>query len=168
MNCCIHDDLPSCVGEVDACRAPKVASAATSELIPSVLAVWRQVTPVTVRRFRRVASVHTGRVEYFAPLLALAVVVVLGVVSRWVFAPNIRGGRKDYGLLVPVATITAKPEAERARDQLTAAGIRATLGPSHQMAFVDARGFATVRPPGHHVLVFPQDRDRAAHVLSGV
>lgn len=110
---------------------------------------------------------QTEPVEYFAPLLALAAVVVLGVVSRWVFAPNIRRSRKDYGLLVPVATLTAKPDAERARDRLAAAGIRATLGPSHQMAFVDARGFATVRPPGHHVLVFPQDRDRAANVLSG-
>lgn len=110
---------------------------------------------------------HTGRVEYFAPLLALAVVVVLGLISRWVFAPNIRGSRKDYGLLVPVATLTAKADAEQARDRLTAAGIRATLGPSHQMAFVDARGFATVRPPGHHVLVFPQDRDRATSVLGG-
>ena len=111
---------------------------------------------------------HTEQVEYFAPLLALAVVVVLGLVSRWVFAPNIRSSRKDYGLLVPVVTVTAKSEAEQARDKLAAAGIRATLGASHQMAFVDARGFATVRPPGHHVLVFPQDRDRAAAVLSRV
>jgi hypothetical protein len=160
-------DLLSRVGEVDACRAPKVASRATSGTIPSVLAVWRQVTSVTVRCLRRVAPVHTERVEYFAPLLALAVVIVLGVVSRWVFAPNIRSSRKDYGLLVPVATLTVKSEAEHARDRLTAVGIRATLGPSHQMAFVDARGFATVRPPGHHVLVFPQDCDRAANVLSG-
>lgn len=103
--------------------------------------------------------------DYYAPLLALGAVVVLGLVSRWVFAPNIRGHRKEYGLLVPVVTLTAKADAERARDRLAAAGIRATLGPSHQVAFVDAKGFATVRPPGHHVLVFPQDATRAETVL---
>lgn len=130
-----------------------------------MLAVWRSVTPVTVITGGVSPRCTLGRVEYFASLLAFGVVVVLGLISRWVFAPNVRPGSKDYGLLVPVATITLEREAQLARDRLASAGIRATLGPAHQMAFVDARGFATVRPPGHHVLVFPQDEERAAAVL---
>ena len=104
--------------------------------------------------------------EYaLAPLLALVAVVVLGVLSRWVFAPNVRR-RKDYGLLVPVATITVKADAERVRDRLTEAGVRATVGTTHQKALVDRQGFATVTPAGHVVLVWPDDLARARALLA--
>jgi hypothetical protein len=104
--------------------------------------------------------------DYLEPLIALLVVCLLGVLGRWVFAPNYRKHRKDYGLLVPVATITARAEAERVRDRLRAAGLRATLGDSNAITRVTHDGFAIPQPPGHHVLVFPQDYERAKNVLS--
>jgi hypothetical protein len=110
-------------------------------------------------------GVQTDEVEYaLAPLLALAVVIVLGVVSKWVFAPNVRK-RKDYGLLVSVATVPEKSEAERARARLNAHGLRATIGPVHQKAYVDRNGHATVTPPGHAILVWPDDADVARELL---
>ncbi len=104
--------------------------------------------------------------DYVSPAFALLVVLLLGLCGRWVFAPNIRRNRKDYGLLVPVATITVKADAEAVRDRLQTAGLRATLGASHTITHVSAQGFATTQPPGHHVLVFPQDLERARNVLS--
>ncbi len=114
---------------------------------------------------------HTGTVtasDYLAPLFALIAVCGLGLLGRWVFAPNYRKDRKDYGLLVSVATITGQADAERARDALTAAGLRATLGESHATVRVTHDGHAFPQPPGHHVLVFPQDELRARNLLDGV
>lgn len=105
--------------------------------------------------------------DYLGPFFALMVLGVLLLVSRWVFAPNYRKHRKDYGLLVPVVTITLKTEAEAARNRLQAAGLRATIGPIHQKAYVKD-GYATVTPPGHAVLVFPDDVDRARVLLATV
>jgi hypothetical protein len=113
--------------------------------------------------------VHTREVtplDYVSPLFALMCVIGLGFAGRWVFAPNIRKHRKDYGLLVPIVTITAKVEAEAVRDRLIAAGLRATLGESHAITRVSHDGFVVKQPPGHHVLVFPQDVERAKNVLS--
>ena len=106
--------------------------------------------------------------DYLAPLFALIAVGGLGILGRWVFAPNYRKHRKDYGLLVAVATITDQAEAERARAALMAAGMRATLGESHATVRVTSDGHAFPQPPGHHVLVFPQDELRARNVLDGV
>lgn len=97
------------------------------------------------------------------PLLALGLVVLLGVVGRWVFGTG--RGRRDYGLLVPVVTTTAGRDAEAARQRLATAGIRSTLGEAPRTAYVDAKGFATVRPAGRLVLVFPDDLERARLVL---
>lgn len=103
--------------------------------------------------------------EYYglAPLLALALVALLGVVGRWVFGTG--RDRRDYGLLVPVVTEAAGRDAEDARRRLATAGIRSTLGDAPRTAYVDTKGFATVRPAGHHVLVFPDDLERARLVL---
>lgn len=114
-------------------------------------------------------SVHTGGVtlaDYLSPLFALLVVAMLALLSRWVFAPNYRRHKKDYGLLVPVATITVKAEAEAVRDQLKAAGLSATLGDAHAVTRVTHDGYAIKQPPGHHVLVFPTDYERARTVLA--
>lgn len=104
--------------------------------------------------------------DYLSPVFALLVVAILALVSRWVFAPNYRKHKKDYGLLVPVATITVKADAEAVRDQLRAAGLRATLGDSHAITRVTHDGYAIKQPPGHHVLVFPADYERAKTVLA--
>ena len=98
-----------------------------------------------------------------APIVALVVVVGLGAVSRWVFAPNLKK-RRDYGLLVPVAVVPEPAEAQRAKERLNAFGLRATVGPVHQKAYVKD-GLATVTPPGHAILVWPDDADRARELL---
>ena len=92
------------------------------------------------RRVTRCTLGGVSPLDYLSPLFALLMVGVLVLISRWVFAPNIRGSRKDYGLLVPVVTITAKADAEAVRDRLQAAGLRATLGASHAITHVSGAG----------------------------
>ncbi len=100
------------------------------------------------------------------PIGAFVAVGVLIVLSRWAFTgPRPRrchrtaGGRRDYGLLVPVAVVGRRDDAESARQVLAAAGIRCTL----------ARVEPTVdRPRGaFHLLVFAEAESRARDVLTG-
>ena len=61
---------------------------------------------------------------------------------------------RDYGLLAPIST-TGRLEAHRLCEQLRAAGIRATCGDAGRP---DDRTHL-------HVLVFPEDIDRARAAL---
>ena len=113
--------------------------------------------------------------DALAPVIAVAAALTLGLLSRWVFSPT-RAQRQrrerlraahDFGLLVPLATLGARQEAERGRARLAAHGIRATVaavpgGPVQVTADGDV-----LRPPGgHQILVFPDDAPRAAQVLA--
>jgi hypothetical protein len=91
------------------------------------------------------------------PLVALLVVGLLVLLLRWTFrrggslvasAPH-RGGERDYGLLVPVATPATFIEAELLRALLEDHGVRATLAPTTD---------------GPRVLVFA-DQERAARAV---
>lgn len=103
-----------------------------------------------------------------APLLALVVVCVLGVLSGWVFGRSRASHRRlrerrDFGLLVPVATVPDPAAADRLQRLLASNGIRGTVAPSGGPVQVSAEGDA--RPPGLHVLVFPTDAERARALL---
>ncbi len=104
----------------------------------------------------------------FGPLVAMVVVGVLALVLRWVApgrpsrpkpakvkapatvpaAPTQR--REEYGLLMPAATLPDDDAAERARRQLDAHGIRATVAQT---------------AAGPQVMVFLEDLPRAQAVL---
>jgi hypothetical protein len=107
---------------------------------------------------------------------ALAIALCLGFVARWVYGPT-RAQRqrrerlaqaRDFGLLVPLVTLPARQAAERGRAQLVRHGIRATVaqvpdGPLH----VTSDGELLRPTGGHQILVFPDDVERATHVLDG-
>ena len=62
---------------------------------------------------------------------------------------------RGFGLLVPVMTVDSEAEATRLRYALSESGVRATVG-------------AAGRPhdrPAFHLLVFPEDADRARAAL---
>jgi hypothetical protein len=95
----------------------------------------------------------------FGPIVAMAVVGVLALILRWVVPTRPPGAtaarlearmRRDYGLLVPVATPQDETEAEFVRSTLARFGIRTTLARTHS---------------GLRVLVFPEDAARARSVL---
>jgi hypothetical protein len=110
-----------------------------------------------------------------APLVALAVVLGLGFVSRWWMAPTPaqqrqreqNRARRDFGLLVPVAVVPARREADRLAALLKASGIRATVvmeppGPT----LVSGSGNVRRQPGGRHqVLVFGADEPPARALL---
>jgi hypothetical protein len=92
-------------------------------------------------------------------------VITVTLLCRWVFSS--RGvrkgtGRPDYGLLSPVLRTDGAAPAEQARDQLAAAGIRATVAPA-------GTGFTSDGHPwpasARVVLVFPPDLAAAEQVL---
>ena len=98
------------------------------------------------------------------PLVACAALVVILLMCRWVFSTKDRDRRAarrvqsagqtrtaDYGLLVPIATVKTRADAEMLRGVLTAAGIRCTVA-------ADATGA--------DVLVFRSDALRARDLVS--
>jgi hypothetical protein len=97
----------------------------------------------------------------FPELGALAVIVVLAIVSRWVFRPSRphhkvqridASDARELGLLVVVATV-GRSDAQAQRSTLAEAGIRAST---------------SLRSDGRFdLLVFAQDVDRARELLSG-
>ncbi len=110
------------------------------------------------------------------PAVAVVVALALALVSRWAFAPSRQQRRererawahRDFGLLVPVATVGRRGDAEELCRLLGGHGIRATSteappGPVR----VSARGDVE-RPGGggHHVLVFERDAGRARRLVS--
>jgi len=112
---------------------------------------------------------------------AVAAVIALGAVSRWVFSTSARErrmaeerARRDFGLLVPALTTADPRAAARSRSALEAHGVRATLASAPppgagEPVRVTADGFV-VRPQqsaaGVHVLVFPHDLERARAILA--
>jgi hypothetical protein len=95
----------------------------------------------------------------FGPIVAMAVVGLLALILRWVVPTRPPGTtparldarrRRDYGLLVAVATPRDETEAEYVRATLAGFGIRTTLASAHS---------------GWRVLVFPEDAARARAVL---
>lgn len=95
-----------------------------------------------------------------APFGALTVVVLL---CRWVFSTSHRDRRtaqrrpqaapgSDFGLLVPVATVRAREDADLLRGVLATAGIRGTV--------------AAAPEGGLSLLVFRSDADRARDLVS--
>lgn len=103
------------------------------------------------------------------PVAALVVVCLLGLLSGWVFGRSSASRRRlrerrDFGLLVPVATVPGPAEADGLRQVLAHNGIRGTVAPSGGPVRVSRDG--DVRPAGVHVLVFPDDADRARALLN--
>jgi hypothetical protein len=95
----------------------------------------------------------------------ILLVLTVTLLCRWVFSSGgIRKGteRPDYGLLSPVLRTDSAAPAEQARDQLLAAGIRATVAAA-------GTGFTSDGHPwpatAQVVLVFPLDLAAAEQVL---
>lgn len=99
-----------------------------------------------------------------APLIACGALLVIILLCRWVFSTTHRDKRTarrtamaaasrggDYGLLVPVATVRTRDDAEMLRSVLREAGIRCTVS-------ADA--------DGAEVLVFRADALRARDLVS--
>jgi hypothetical protein len=96
-----------------------------------------------------------------APLVALAALGLITLICRWVFSTDHREDRVarrleqalaagDYGLLVPVATVRTRDDAEMLRDVLTNAGLR--VGVSQEAETLQ-------------VLVFQKDLQRARELV---
>ena len=94
------------------------------------------------------------------PVVAIVVVCVLAVLSKWIFgsgrrrtpaAPLPPGVQIDTGLLRPIAELPDRGAAGAVRAVLSDAGIRSTVG---------VRGDGRVQ-----VLVFPADEDRARRLV---
>ena len=93
------------------------------------------------------------------PLVAVAALGLIVLICRWVFSTDQRDDRTarrlekalsagDYGLLVPVATVRTRDDAEMLRDVLKTAGLRAGISEDLQ------------------VLVFSKDLARAKQLVS--
>lgn len=110
-------------------------------------------------------AVHPA-LTLFGALLAVA---LLALLARWIFgsgrvAPVRRRARPvappaDYGLLVPVATVPTREDAEMLCEVLAGHGIRCTVAPA-----VDTPA-AAHGPDPQQVLVFPADVGRARVVV---
>nr|WP_218859688.1 hypothetical protein [Petropleomorpha daqingensis] len=91
------------------------------------------------------------------PIIAVAVVVLLGAFLRWAFGGDSRRPRRpaqpaDDGLLTKIATLSRRESALALRAVLSDAGIRSTL-----------------RSPGPDrttILVFPEDAPRARELAA--
>jgi hypothetical protein len=98
------------------------------------------------------------------PLVACAALLVIILMCRWVFSTKDRDKRAarraqsatsartaDYGLLVPIATVKTRDDAEMLRSVLRSAGIRCTVAADET---------------GADVLVFRADALRARDLVS--
>lgn len=99
-----------------------------------------------------------------APVIALAAVGLLALVSRWTVGRSRTPPRAcsvpDYGLLEAVETHPDPESAERACRLLAAQHIRVTIGPVSTDPLSPSRA-------GYVVLVFPADAERARALLAG-
>ena len=101
------------------------------------------------------------RVEFvMGPGVAVAAMGVIALICRWVFSTDGRQTRRleralstrdDLGLLVPVATVRTRDDAEMLRDVLRDAGVRASVSEDE----LEVR-----------VLVFAKDADAARRLVS--
>lgn len=99
------------------------------------------------------------------PVAAMAAVGVLILVSRWAFGSGSRPplrlrqtGPADYGLLLPVATVRSREDADMLRQLLADAGIRGTV------VTVPAESDQTYG--GFQLLVFPASAPEARKLLA--
>jgi hypothetical protein len=110
------------------------------------------------------AAIGTSYSFLVAPLISLVGLGVILLLCRWTFSTSSRESRLaarraavvagrggDFGLLVPVASVPSRDDAEALRTVLAAAGIRCTIA-------ADADGV--------DVLVFRQDALRARELVS--
>lgn len=109
----------------------------------------------------------------FGPLVAAAALGIIILICRWVFSTTHRDDRTarrlekaqargDYGLLVPVAQVRTRDDAEMLRAVLQEAAIRCTLGQSG-----DPGGDAgSADAPGLALLVFRADAERARDLVA--
>jgi hypothetical protein len=88
------------------------------------------------------------------PLVTAGALLVIVLMCRWVFSTSHRDARRmvapqprDYGLLVPVASVRTTADAEMLRAVLRDGGIRCTV-------------------TADEVLVFPADLTRARDLVS--
>jgi hypothetical protein len=96
----------------------------------------------------------TGADYIYIPVVTTVVVGVLALVLRWIMRPGAHRGARvsdpSQGILIGVVA-SAPQEAERVRQMLVDAGVRATSRP------VAAR---------RQVLVWPDDVDRALRLIA--
>ena len=101
------------------------------------------------------------QVEFvLGPGVAVAAMAVIALICRWVFSTEGRDSRRlekamatrgDLGLLVPVATVRVRDDAEMLRDVLRAAGVRASISEDELEL---------------QVLVFAKDLERARQLVA--
>jgi hypothetical protein len=108
------------------------------------------------RRVAIVSSLHF----LLGPVVALSAMGVIAGICRWVFSTEERDGRRlekvlstrgDLGLLVPVATVRNRDDAEMLRDVLREAGVRASVSEDELEL---------------QVLVFAKDLERARQLVA--
>ncbi|MCW2669267.1 MAG: hypothetical protein JWO27_1164 [Frankiales bacterium] len=108
------------------------------------------------RRVAIVSSLHF----LLGPVVALSAMGVIAGICRWVFSTEDRDGRRlekvlstrgDLGLLVPVATVRNRDDAEMLRDVLREAGVRASVSEDELEL---------------QVLVFAKDLERARQLVA--
>ena len=103
------------------------------------------------------------------PLMAVLALGVIVLLCRWVFSTSTRDQRRalqsdrsrtraDFGLLVPVAAVRSRDDADMLRGLLLDAGIRCTVSAA------DAPPGAP--PSAWTVLVFREDALRASELVS--
>ena len=95
-----------------------------------------------------------------SPLLSLVAVAVIALICRWVFSTSNRTAtapqpprQEDLGLLVPVAAVRTREDAQMLRDVLTDAGVRAGISEGNEE---------------FRVLVFRPDLDLARQLVNAV
>ncbi|MGX7679404.1 hypothetical protein ACSMXN_10965 [Jatrophihabitans sp. DSM 45814] len=94
------------------------------------------------------------------PLTAFVMAALLAFVLRWAFRPSrprtgrpAQGPNADLGLLTAVLSSASRSEALRAKNQLSAAGIRCSL--------------SRLAADRYDLLVFRPDVERATELLAG-
>lgn len=99
------------------------------------------------------------------PVVAMGAVGVLILLSRWAFGTGSRPpvrvrqtGSPDYGLLLPVATVRSREDADMLRQLLADAGIRGTV--------VAVPAEADRAHGGFQLLVFPSSAPEARKLLA--
>jgi hypothetical protein len=99
------------------------------------------------------------------PVVAVAALGLIALICRWVFSTDHRDDRTtrrtekalaagDYGLLVPVATVRTRADADMLRDVLRGSGVRAGVSAG------------TSDDGRHQVLVFQKDLARARELVA--
>lgn len=127
--------------------------------------IW-EATPNSRFTARKAILEHVPVVSSFhfliGPIVAVSALGIIILICRWVFSTEHRDDRTsrrlekilahgDFGLLVPVATVRTRDDAEMLRDVLLSAGVRAGIS-----------GEADIL----EVMVFSKDLERARGLVS--